>query len=193
MWNDASAAPNEDWTWVSVAASAVLRRRNTWWDSRQRTTLAVPDGGAARNRRRYEMADAGKLLSGEITKLLSLMSLLTRFFHFVSTSSLNRRCRNRPCQWCDQNSTLSRYQLHPLSPFFPSTKLVESLWTRCILLCFLGECIVISYTTTRVTIIVNCDRCCTLIINVGEFSSIFSSLFAHLKPLSGYTTGITLR
>jgi len=64
--------------------------------------------------RRHEIADAGKLLSGEITKLLSLMSLLTRFFHFVSTSSLNRRCRNRLCQWCNQtNSTSFRHQLCP--------------------------------------------------------------------------------
>jgi len=49
-----SAAPNEDWIWVSVVASAVLRRRNTWWGSRRRTTPAVPDEGVARNRRRSQ-------------------------------------------------------------------------------------------------------------------------------------------
>lgn len=49
-----SAAPNGDWIWVSVVASAVLRRQNTWWDSRRRTTPAVPDEGVARNKRRSQ-------------------------------------------------------------------------------------------------------------------------------------------
>lgn len=51
---DTSAAPNEDWIWVSVVASAVLRRRNTWWGSRRRITPTVPDEGVARNRRRSQ-------------------------------------------------------------------------------------------------------------------------------------------